>query len=157
MATDEQKKQNQLLLSQMTLGVLALESWNMLGESVFSLSGMMGETILTVFEKHMGLEIAGETPQDVLMEIGRIFVDEFGFCGDIEVESSDDDKFVVKVKNCINFSFSEQLQAGGLEKMFICPVMNSCQAALRRIGVKTHEKIDPWAASRGSIITFTGI
>jgi len=33
----------------------------------------------------MELEIAGEKPEDVLTEIGRLFVDEFGFASSVDI------------------------------------------------------------------------
>jgi hypothetical protein len=92
-----------------------------------------------------------------MIEIGRIFVDEFGFCGDIDVETNDADGYTVKVKQCVNRKFTDQLLAAGVEKPFICPIMNACQAALRRMGYKMHENVEKWAEERGSIITFKAI
>ncbi len=157
MATDEQKKDNRLRLTNMALLSLASSTWNMLGDTAFSFSGPMGHKILDIMEKEMGLEVAGETPQDVMMEIGRIFVDEFGFASEIEVNSKSDDHFEVKVHNCINRSFTDKLVAAGVEKPFICPIMNACQAALRRMDFKMHESVEKWVEGKGSIITFDEI
>lgn len=157
MATDLQKKENLYWLSSLTLISLASGAWNTLGESVFAMSGMMGEEILSIMEKSMGLEIAGENPEEVIMEISRIFIDEFGFCSDIDVTSNGPDHYEVKVKNCINRRFTDKLLAAGVEKPYVCPVMNACQAAFRRMNFKMHEDVEKWEAGNGSIITFTGI
>jgi hypothetical protein len=157
MATEEQKKENRLRLTNMALLSLASSTWDTLGDSSFAFSGPMGNQILKVMEKEMGLEIAGETPEEVMIEIGRIFVDEFGFCGDIDVETNDADGYTVKVKQCVNRRFTDQLLAAGVEKPFICPIMNACQAALRRMGYKMHENVEKWAEEGGSIITFKNI
>jgi hypothetical protein len=154
MASEEQKKDNRLRLTNMTLLSLASSTWDTLGESAFAYSGAMGHHILEIMEKEMGLEVAGEDPQDVMMEIGRIFVDEFGFAGDIDVVDQGDGKFEVKVKNCVNRKFTDRLMAAGVEKPFICPIMNACQAALRRMDFKAHEKVEKWVDGNGSIITF---
>lgn len=157
MATEEKKKENRLRLTNLTLLSLAAGAWDTLGESVFALSGSMGEVILDVMEKEMGLEIAGENPQEVIMEIGRIFVDEFGFCSDIDVGGKGADNLEIKVKNCINVPFTDKLVKAGVEKPFICPIKNACQAALRRMDFKMHGEVEKWVAGKGSIITFTGL
>lgn len=157
MATDEQKKQNQLRLTNLALLSLASGTWDTLGESAFAFSGPMGNHILEVMEKEMGLEIAGEDPADVMMEISRIFVDEFGFASDIDVEVQGDDQYAVKVRNCVNRRFTDKLMDAGVEKPFICPIMNACNAALRRMGYKAHEDVEKWSEENGSIITFKAI
>jgi hypothetical protein len=156
MATEEKKKENRLRLTNMALLSLASSTWDTLGESSFAFSGAMGNHILEIMEKEMGLEIAGEDPMDVMTEIGRIFVDEFGFCSDIEI-NNDSDNYQVKVKNCVNRAFTDKLMAAGVEKPFICPIMNACQAALRRMDFKMREEVEKWVDGKGSIITFTQI
>jgi hypothetical protein len=157
MATEENKKENRLRLTNMALLSLAASTWDTLGDSAFAFSGPMGNHILGVMEKEMGLEIAGESPEEVMTEIARLFVDEFGFCSDIDVEASGDGHYQLKVKNCINRSFTDKLFEAGVEKPFICPIMNACQAALRRMGYKVHEDVQKWAEGSGSIITFKAI
>jgi hypothetical protein len=153
MATEDQKKENRLRLTNMALLSLASSTWDTLGESAFAFSGPMGNHVLEIMEKEMGLEIAGENPENVMTEISRIFVDEFGFCADIDVDT-DGDTYTVKVKQCINRAFTDKLMAAGVEKPFICPIMNACQAALRRMGYKMHEDVEKWPEGKGSIITF---
>jgi hypothetical protein len=154
MATEEQKKENQLRLTNLALLSLAASTWDTLGESAFAFSGQMGNHILEVMEKEMGLEIAGEDPRDVMMEISRIFVDEFGFATDIDVEQQGDGQYQLKVHNCVNRRFTDKLMEAGVEKPFICPIMNACQAALRRMDFKAREDVEKWTDGKGSIITF---
>ncbi len=157
MATEEAKKENQLRLTNMTLLSLASSTWDTLGESAFAYSGPMGNMILDVMEKEMGLEIAGESPEDVMLEINRIFVDEFGFASDIDTEVKGDGVYEVRVKNCINRRFTDKLMEAGVEKPFVCPIMNACQAALRRMDFKAREQVEKWVEGNGSIITFKTI
>jgi hypothetical protein len=154
MATEEGKKENRLRLTNMALLSLSASTWNTLGDSAFAFSGPMGSQILDIMEKEMGLEIAGEDPQEVMSEIGRIFVDEFGFCGDIDVETQSEDTMVLKVHNCVNRAFTDKLMAAGVEKPFICPIMNACQAALRRMDYKASNDVEKWVEGKGSVITF---
>jgi len=158
MAKEEAKKDNVLRLTSIALASLAAGVWDNLGDSSFALSGPMGEEILQMMEKEMGLEIVGEKPEDVLREITRIFIDEFGFAREIEIETYDGgNKIVLKVKSCINRAFTDKLAAAGVEKPFICPIMNACSAALKRHGFRVHEDVAKWAEEGGSIITLVRV
>ncbi len=157
MAIEEVKKQNQVRLSNMALLSLAAGAWNVLGKGVTAFSGPMGDEVLKVMEQEMGLEIAGEDPEAVMTEIARIFVDEFGFASDIEVIVENQEKFQLRVHNCVNRNFTDKLSAAGVEKPFICPIMNSCRSALKRLGYKCREDITQWKDGKGSIISFSAI
>jgi len=157
MATEQQKQQHQLRLTNMALVGITAGVWQTLGDSAFALSGPMGNQILDMMEKEMGLEVAGESPQAVVSEIARIFVDEFGFASDIQVEAQGDEKLRLKVCDCANRAFTDKLMEAGVEKPFICPIMNACQAALRRMGYRMREDVVKWVEGKGSIITFESI
>jgi ketopantoate reductase len=157
MATDEQKKLNQVRLSNMALLSLAAGAWDVLGKGVNAFSGPMGDEILKAMEQEMGLEVAGEDPEAVMTEISRIFIDEYGFATDIEVVVKDNEHFQLKVKNCVNRNFTDKLMAAGVEKPFVCPIMNACRSALKRMGYRVHEDVEKWTEGRGSIISFTSV
>jgi hypothetical protein len=157
MATEEAKKENVLRLTSLALASLTAGVWDTLGESSFALSGPIGDAILHMMEKEMGLEIAGESPKDVINEICRIFVDEFGFAKDIAVETDGDQKMLLRVRNCINVPFTDRLTAAGVEKPFICPIMNACAAALKRLGFKMRNDVTKWPEGSGSLITFVKV
>lgn len=157
MASEEVKRANQYRLATMALTGLAAGVWDTLGDSAFAFSGPMGRQLLGIMEKEMGLEIAGEEPDDVLSEISRIFVDEFGFASDISVERKSPELLELKVHNCINHRYTDELAAAGVEKPFICPIMNATQAALRRMNVKASADVRRWPEGNGSIITFKSI
>jgi hypothetical protein len=101
----------------------------------------------------MGLEIDGESPEDVLQEVGRLFVDEFGFATEVEV-ASDGDVITMKVHNCANRTFTDDLVAAGVGSPFICPFMCVSDAVFDRMGEKALTKIEKWVKGNGSIITF---
>lgn len=158
MANEDQKKQNILRLTQMALTSLTASVWDTLGDSSFALTTSMGDELLHLFEKEMGLEIAGETPEAVIHEIGRIFVDEFGFAKEIKATTSEDGRQIqIYVTSCINRAFTDKLLAAGVQKPFICPIMNTTAAALKRMGFKMHNDVAKWIEGNGSIITFTKI
>jgi hypothetical protein len=148
---------NQLRLSNLALSSLASAVWETMGESSFSFSGLMGDETLKIMEKEMGLVISGKSPKEVIKEITRIFVDEFGYASDIEVLGDEEGVITLKVHQCANRHFTDKLLEAGVEKPFICPIMTSCQAGLRRMGFKMHENVEKWHEGGGSIITFERI
>jgi hypothetical protein len=153
MATEEQKKANQLRLANLTLFGITAGFWELLGDTALAIGPQIGEQVLKVMEKEMGLEIAGEKPEEVLTEIARLFVDEFGFASNIEVVT-EGNTITMKVHNCLNRSLTDRLMEAGVEKPFICPIMNSGFVAMRRLGIKAHPDVVKWTEGNGSIITF---
>lgn len=140
MATEEQKKRNELRLLRMMIFGLTSGTWDLLGETAFGISRLIGLQILPILEKEMGLEIAGETPQYVVQEIGRLFVDEFGFAREVTV-SGEGDKIVMKVRGCLNHKLTEDLKAAGVEWPFICPYMCAAVGALQRMDYKVRSSV----------------
>lgn len=151
MASEEKKKANQLRLMGFTMRGVALGIWDIVGETASSLGPRIGEQTLEVMEKEMGLEIAGEKPEDVLTEIGRLFVDEFGFCESVNVEPGSD-TITMTVNKCLMATLTGKLIDDGVDP-FICPYRNAGLAALKRLGVKTRTKVN-FEPGKGSIITF---
>jgi len=153
MATEEQKKANQLRLAKLSLLGLAASVWDMVGDGAYAFSKGMGEHILPVLEKEMGLELTGESLVDIVTEVGRIAVDEFGFAESVEV-SGDDNVITLKVKNCANRKLTDDLMATGVEHPFICPFLCVGEAILHRAGKRARGTVEKWVEGNGSIITF---
>ncbi len=153
MATEEQKKQNLLRLVNLALLGLAAGTWDLLGDGARGLSYEIGEAILPILEKEMGLEIAGQSPLEVLQEVGRLMVDEFGFAENVTVEA-DGNVLRMKVYGCVNRSFTDKLEAAGVPIPFICPYMAISNAVFNRMGEKVRTEIQRWREANGSIITF---
>jgi hypothetical protein len=153
MATEAKKAENTLRLAGMTLVSMSVGIWDFVGEAALVLAPQMGEETLKMMEKEMGLEVSGEKPEDMLAEIGRLFVDEFGFASEITVESADN-TITVKAKDYGLVPLLEQMEAAGVERPFICAIMNAGLAALRRLGLKAHVDIEKWKAGNGTITTF---
>ena len=153
MATEEQKKANLVRLVRMTLFGLTAGIWDMLGEGAFGLSHQIGTQLLPVLENEMGLEIAGEEPKDVLQEVGRLMVDEFGFATEVDV-TEDGDRLIMRVHECVNRKFTDDLVKVGLTSPFICPYMCVSNAVFDRMGIKVMSKVAKWVEGKGSIITF---
>jgi hypothetical protein len=150
MATEEQKKANQMRLVGLTVRGTALGIWDMIGETASSLGPSIGQQTLEMMEKEMGLEIAGEKPEDVLNEIARLFVDEFSFCSSIDLEA-ESDVITMKVSDCLMATLTGKLIDDGVDP-FICPYRNTGAAALKRLGMRVRTRVD--FDGKRSVITF---
>jgi len=137
MATEEEKKRNLARINAMIIYGLEKGLWNLLGESALALSATVGAGMLEQMEQSMGLEIAGEDPQDILTEIGRIFVDEIGIAARFDITEEGDDVTLV-VDKCVLLGVEEDLINAGI-KPFMCPYLNITAAAMRqRLGAKSR-------------------
>jgi hypothetical protein len=154
MATEEQKKENLIRVKNLMISGMAKALWDLFGESCYATMNEVGQDILQIMEKEMGLEIAGEDPKDVLTEIGRIFVDELGYVDSFSVDG-DGNTLYLHVDNCRGWAMTQQIMKTGVEEPFTCPIMNVGQAAMRRLGKRAHRKITPRPDVKGSTITFT--
>ena len=138
MATEQEKMMNLTRV----IGMLALGQqialWNMVGESTYTLVAPIGEEMLKMFEKGMGLQLAGETPEAVLNELGRLFMDELGFVTEWNVERKDNCIFVTRKSVPGARDFILQLKAAGVEKNYGAPDFLCSMAALKRMGVKAR-------------------
>lgn len=153
MATEEQKKQNLVRLLRLVLFGVTSGTWDLLGDTALGLSREIGVQILPVLEKEMGLEIAGETPQAVLQEVGRLFVDEFGFAKGATI-AEEGDKIVMEIQACVNRKFTDDLRAAGVGSPFVCPFMCTASAVFDRLGIKARGNIVESAGSDISTLTF---
>lgn len=151
MATEEKKKENQLRLMGMTMRGVALGIWDIVGDTASSLGPSIGEKTLAVMEKEMGLEVAGEKPEDVLTEIGRLFTDEFGFCNAVKIEPGND-SITMTVDQCKMATLTGKLIDDGVDP-FICPYRNTGVAALKRLGKNARATVK-FEKGKGSVITF---
>jgi len=152
MATDEKKTQNKFKLYQMMLMGMALGIWDLIGETAKAVSPKIGEQVLMLMEKEAGLEIAGETPENILSEIGRLYVDEVGSASAAELET-DGNVLSLKLRDAAGRELFSQLQAAGAEPFFE-PVMCSGLAALSRIGKRARVNVEDWEAGNGRIIHY---
>ena len=136
MATEDEKKRNLARLNAMIIYGLEKGLWDLFGESALATTNVVGRGMLELLEKNMGLEIVGEDPQDMLTEIGRLFVDEFGIATDFDVTYTDD-QIDFSVQNCVLMKVEEDLIKAGI-KPFVCPYLNIASAAMRqRLGERT--------------------
>ncbi len=136
MATEDEKKRNLARLNAMIIYGLEKGLWDLFGESALATTNVVGKGMLELLEKNMGFEISGEDPQDMLTEIGRLFVDEFGIATSFEATHTDDN-IDFAVENCVLMKVETDLIKAGI-KPFVCPYLNIASAAMRqRLGGRT--------------------
>ncbi len=118
-------------------------------ESIQVLSG------LEPVRKRPGMYTDTARPNHLVQEVVDNSVDEAlaGFATEVEV-ASDGDVVTIKVHNCANRTFTDDLVAAGVGSPFICPFMCVSDAVFDRMGEKALTKIEKWVEGNGSIITF---
>ena len=156
MATEEEKKRQMVRVFSLMIGGLAVGIYDLFGESAYALMRKVGENILDMMQKEMGLEIEGEEPEDVLNELMRIWVDEIGYIDEAKVEKTETGWNVIG-HGCKGWNLSQKIIASGVKEPFTCPIMNTMNAALAKMGIQTHMKIDPQPGTRGTKFTLTKV
>ena len=87
------------------------------------------------------------------MELGRIFVDEYGFGSEVKVESADKTTRVT-FKNAIGSTDFAKLKERGVEKLFSHPFLCTGIGALTRMGLKARGNVEIDKATNTQTITF---
>jgi hypothetical protein len=136
MATEEAKRNNTIQLMQLMLTGYTLGIWELVGESANALSPIIGNQLLGMVEKQLGLEIAGEKPENTLTELGRLFVDEFGFGTESKVEQTEKTIKITFI-NAAGVKEMAQMAQAGLTP-FGNPFMCTGLACLNRVGLKAR-------------------
>ncbi len=153
MATEQEKSARRARLWGLTAIGLTLGIWDMVQESALALSPSIGQAILADMEKTFGLELAGEKPEDVLTEMGRICVDESGFATEAKVEKTDN-ALQVTLVNAVGTAEFADLQEKGVEKLFSHPFYCAGLAALARQGCKARGSVEIDRAHNTHLIRF---
>jgi len=156
MATDQQKFANRARLWGLTVMGMTLGIWDMVEETSLTLSPQIGSQTLAEMEKQLGLEIAGEKPEHLLNELGRIFVDEYGFASEARVESNAK-TFKVTLENAVGTPEWAMMKERGVAKAFSHPFFCTGLAALSRIGLKCRGSVETDAAAKRYVITFEAV
>ncbi|MCE1253413.1 MAG: hypothetical protein LWX83_07680 [Anaerolineae bacterium] len=131
--------------------------WEMLGESSYAFTRVIGMNVLQSLETEFNLQVV-DKPINVLMkDIADLFTEEFGFMGGINVEMQDEKKIVIKVDHCLFRGLCNKMVESGVKKPFNCSIMSTYAAALERCGYRMRNDIETWTEQDGSIITFTNL
>jgi len=155
MAKNPSQIENRSRLNDITLLAMAISFWDTLGKTAFAFSAPIGTHNLWMIKNELGRDIGGETPAEILMSICQVFIDDFGYASEIEITSEYEGHFEVRVRDYTNVEFIGTLLAAGVEEPFLDPIMNTCQAMLRKMKFRTHQKLELWEDGNGIVITFT--
>lgn len=157
MATDAEKTQRSIQFMGGMIVSMAATAYNILGDSALSFGPPIGTATLNQWEKQMGLELAGETPMDVMTELARIYVDEYGSAESVDISQIEEGVYEVRVNHCTARGFTDTLIAAtGMNETFMCPLQNTFKAALQRMGYKFKVSRAP-LEDHGSVFTFEQI
>ena len=129
MATEKEKTEKVMELEWLTIYGLALGMWELFGESSFAATKIIGDLILSRMEMESGLEIQGESLENILIELQRLLSDETSLfeSGNTVLEN---DRILFSCNNCLGTSGCNELQEMDVQP-FYCAVYNVVTAALR--------------------------
>lgn len=137
MATEEKKKENMLEMIGITIYGLINGMWELFGDSSFATSGTIGAMMLARAQKESGLEIQGESAQDIVTELVRLAVDELGLFqgGKATLEG---DRITIKGEKCSSCPICNPLQKNGVQP-FSCAMLCMSTAAMQQgLGKKSR-------------------
>jgi hypothetical protein len=141
MATDLDKYAHRARLWGMVVVSMTKGIWDLVEDSAVTLSPFIGENLLAELEKSAGFEVAGEKPEHMLVELGRILVDEVGYATEAKVEAGDKSYKLILI-NAVGLPEFKSLEAKGITKPFSNPVYCTGLAAMARLGYKCRAKMD---------------
>ncbi|MBN1180456.1 MAG: hypothetical protein JXD18_14695 [Anaerolineae bacterium] len=135
MATMEEKKLRQLKLFNDLIFGFAKGLYDLFGESALATVDTIGEDILEEMEHELGLEIHGEDPQDLLTEIERLLIDEYGLVKYAKLVIADHEIDMI-CEGCLLWKATGDLRAEGIPPFTCVPMMMAAAALHKRLGRK---------------------
>lgn len=153
MATEEEKKRQLVRVLSLMIEGLAKGIYDLFEDSAYALMKTVGDDILEIMQKEMGLEVHGENPGDVLNELLRIWVDEIGWFDNAHVEETENG-WIIEGHHCKGWNLTQKILSTGVKEPFTCPIMNSMHAALDKLNVRTHMHIESIPDKKGTRFTF---
>lgn len=136
MATDEQKKGNQLRLFNNIIAGFAQGLYELFDDSALAIADTIGEDVLGEMEQELGLEIASEAPQEILTEIERLLIDEYGMSKKANFVVNDG-HISMSVEGCQMWKATESLLKAGVPPYTCVPMMMASAALHKRLGTKS--------------------
>ena len=154
MATEEQKKGRQLRIFNDIIAAFAKGLYELFDDSALAMADTIGTELLVEMEQELGLEIAGEDPQEILTEVERLLVDEYGMSKDASM-TIDGDKIDMKIEKCIMWKATEDLLKNDVPPFTCVPMMMASASLHKRLGKKSKfEGINQDTDNRICHITF---
>ena len=137
MATMEEKKIRQLRLFNNLIFGFAKGLYDLFGDSAMATVDTIGEDILEEMEHELGLEIHGENPQDLLMEIERLLQDEYGLVKSAKLEMHPETLEIDMIcEGCLLWKATRDLQEEDIPPYSCVPMMMASAALHKRLGKK---------------------
>lgn len=137
MATMEEKKLRQLRLFNDLIFGFAKGLYDLFGDSALATVDTIGEDILEEMEHELGLEIHGENPQDILMEIERLLEDEYGMVKSARLEMHPETHEIDMIcEGCLLWKATSDLQEEDIPPYTCVPMMMASAALHKRLGKK---------------------
>ena len=137
MATMEEKKLRQLRLFNDLIFGFAKGLYDLFGDSALATVDTIGEDVLEEMEHELGLEIQGENPHDLLMEIERLLEDEYGLVKSAKLEMHPEtDEIDMVCEGCLLWKATSDLQEEGIPPYTCVPMMMASAALHKRLGKK---------------------
>lgn len=154
MASEEEKKRQLVRVLELMIEGLAKGIYDLFEESAYALMRTVGQDLVAIMEKEMGLEIHGENPTDVLTELLRLWEDEFGYFDETSVKEIDNG-WEIEGHHCKGYNLNEKIVSLGIKEPFTDPAMNSMHAILEKLNIETHMHIEDLPAVKGIKFTLT--
>lgn len=153
MGNEQKQLENRARLWGLTVTGLTMGIWGMVEESATSLAPGVGKQILEMVETQLGKKIDAAKPDEVLGQLGKVFVDEFGYASAVKVESADK-QVKVSFTKAISAPEFGLLAERGVKKIFSHPFMSAGMAALGRMGARARWNVAVDPAGGNETITF---
>ncbi len=135
MATDEQKKARELRLYNDILAGFAKGLYDLFEDAALAIMKEIGAKVLAQMEDELALEIQGESPQDILDEIARLLVDEYGLMTEINITFDDESHHLgIHCQDCSFWQLCSSLKSDNIEPYVCVPMMMSTSSLHQRLG-----------------------
>ncbi|MBN1484193.1 MAG: hypothetical protein JXA37_05680 [Chloroflexia bacterium] len=135
MATEEQKQQARLQLLGTVLAGFITGLYKLFGDGAMATVDTIGQDVLKDMEHKLGLEIHGEDPQDILTELERLMIDEFGLLQDAKLVI-EGGKIALSCEKCMLWNLSRTLQEAEVPLYSCVPMMMASTALRKRLRKK---------------------
>lgn len=137
MATEEQKKARMVRLFNMIIAGMAKGLYDLFGEAAVSVITPIGEELLEEMEQELGLEIQGENVQDILVEIERLLMDEYGMFkeGTFEIHPETHEVDII-ITDSVLWHATAELHKASLPPLACAEMMIASAALRKRLGRK---------------------
>lgn len=137
MATEEQKKARQMKLVNDIVFGFAKGMYDLFDDSALATVETIGEDIIEEIEHELGLEIHGENPQDILTELERLLLDEYGMCKNASIKIQDHEIDIL-VEGCMFWHSTQELHKAGVPPYTCVPMMIATAALRKRLGKRAR-------------------